>query len=248
MSLENEILWLVLLLPTGFVAGVINVLAGGGSFITLPVLIASGLPLHIANGTNRISVVVQGIFAATDYRKKGEFDAALFKTLLPPLLLGALLGAALATKIDPDLLRPVFGVLFLLMAGGLLLRPKKKNPTPPKLHPLRYPALFIVGMYGGFIQAGVGLWILLTSTGLFATDTLKANSVKLPLTLTFTAPALLIFIQADMVRWVPGIILALGTVLGTAVGVRLSIRGGAPLILRAVTVVLLVTGIRLLFP
>jgi uncharacterized membrane protein YfcA len=247
VPVESETLWLFLLLPTGFVAGIINVLAGGGSFITLPVLIASGLPLHIANGTNRISVVVQGIFAAADYHKKGEFDAALYKTLLPPVLVGAMVGAALATKIDPEHLRSVFGVLFLIMAASLLFRSKKKD-VAPKLHPLRYPALFVVGMYGGFIQAGVGLWILLTSTGLFAADTLKANSVKLPLTLTFTAPALLIFLQADMVRWIPGLVLALGTVLGTAVGVRLSIQGGAPLILRAVTVVLLVTGIRLLFP
>lgn len=245
---DSETLWLFLLLPTGFIAGVINVLAGGGSFLTLPVLIASGLPLPIANGTNRISVVVQGIFAATSYHQKGEFDSALYKRLLPPVLLGALLGAALATKIDANHLRTVFGVLFLFMAGVLVVRTKAGKIPSGKLHPLRYPALFLVGVYGGFIQAGVGLWLLLTSTGLFAADTLKANSVKLPLTLTFTAPALLIFLQADMVRWVPGLILALGTVLGTSVGVRLSIQGGAPLILRAVTVVLTITGVRLLFP
>jgi uncharacterized membrane protein YfcA len=245
---DNDTLWLFLLLPTGFVAGVINVLAGGGSFLTLPVLIAAGLPLPIANGTNRISVVVQGIFATASYHQKGEFDAALYKRLLPPLLLGALLGAFLATKIDPRHLRTVFGVLFLLMATVLLVRAKQESAPSTKQHPLRYPALFFVGMYGGFIQAGVGLWILLASTGLFAADTLKANSVKLPLTLTFTAPALLIFLQADAVRWIPGLVLALGTVLGTSVGVRLSIQGGAPLILRAVTVVLILTGVRLLFP
>lgn len=248
MSWGSEAFWLLLLLPTGFIAGVINVLAGGGSFLTLPVLIASGLPLHIANGTNRISVVVQGVFAAASYHKKGEFDAALYKRLLPPLLLGALLGAALATQINPRQLRTVFGVLFLIMALVLVVRAKMGKIATNKLHPLRYPALFVVGMYGGFIQAGVGLWILLASGGLFAADTMKANSVKLPLTLTFTAPALLIFLQADMVRWIPGLILAFGTVLGTAVGVRLSLQGGAPLILRAVTVVLVVTGVRLLFP
>lgn len=248
MPWDSETLWLFLLLPTGFIAGIINVLAGGGSFLTLPVLIALGLPLHIANGTNRISVVIQGIFAAANYHKKGEFDATLYKHLLPPLLLGALLGAVLATQINPHQLRTVFGLLFLIMATVLIVRTKMGKVASGKLHPLRHPAMFLVGMYGGFIQAGVGLWILLASTGLFASDTLKANSVKLPLTLTFTAPALLIFLQAEMVRWIPGLILALGTVLGTSVGVRLSLQGGAPLILRAVTVVLIVTGVRLLFP
>ncbi len=243
----SELFWLALLLPTGFVAGVINVLAGGGSFLTLPVLIASGLPVHVANGTNRISVVVQGVFAAANYHKKGQFDPALYKKLLPPILLGSLIGAALATQIDPARLRTVFGVLFLAMAAILLVRARFKKPPSTSPHPLRYPALFLVGIYGGFIQAGVGLWILLASTSLFAADTIKANSVKLPLTLTFTTPALLIFLQADMVRWVPGLILALGTVLGTFVGVRLSLKGGATLILRAVTLVLFVTGMRLLF-
>jgi uncharacterized protein len=246
--LNDETFWLLFLLPTGFVAGVINVLAGGGSFLTLPVLIAAGLPVHIANGTNRISVVFQGIFAAASFQKKGEFDAALYKHLLPALVLGAVVGAFSATFIDPERLRTTFGVLFLVMAVALMTRSRWSKNSAPRLHPLRYPALFLVGVYGGFIQAGVGLWILLASTGLFAADAVRANSVKLPLTLTFTFPALLIFLHADMVHWIPGLILALGTVLGTFVGVRLSLRGGAPLIFRAVTVVLFATGLRLLFP
>jgi len=246
--LSEETFWLLFLLPTGFVAGVINVLAGGGSFLTLPVLIAAGLPVHVANGTNRISVVFQGIFAAASYRNQGEFDAALYRRLLPPLLLGAIVGALFATFIDPEGLRTTFGILFLLMALALVTRSRWSKASAPQVHPLRYPALFVIGIYGGFIQAGVGLWILLGSTGLFAADAVRANSVKLPLTLTFTFPALLIFLHADMVEWLPGLVLALGTVLGTAVGVRLSIRGGAPLIFRAVTVVLFATGVRLLVP
>jgi uncharacterized membrane protein YfcA len=246
--LSSETIWLLLLLPAGFVAGVINVLAGGGSFLTLPVLIASGLPVHVANGTNRISVVVQGLFATRDYHKKGAFDAKLYKKLLPPVLLGSILGAYLATIVDPHELERVFGVLCLAMAIVLVVRPSKREKASGKLHPLRYPGLFVVGIYGGFIQAGVGLWILLSSTALFGVDALKANTVKLPLTLTFTVPAVFIFLQADMVEWVPGCILAFGTVLGAMVGVRLSLEGGEKLIRRAVTAVLVVTGVHLLWP
>lgn len=245
--MTDETIWQLLLLPAGFVAGIINVLAGGGSFLTLPVLIASGLPVHVANGTNRIAVVVQGLFATRDYQQKGAFDAPLYKLLLIPILVGSLLGAYLATVVDPEKLERVFGGLFLGMAALLLYRSFRKVPPSTKPHPLRYVALFVVGIYGGFIQAGVGLWILVASTSLFGVDALRANTVKLPLTLTFTIPALFIFLEADMVRWIPGTILAVGTVLGAMVGVRLSLKGGEALILRAVTAVLVVTGLHLLW-
>ncbi len=246
MSPDLDPYWLAALLPAGFIAGVVNVLAGGGSFLTLPVLIAAGLPIHIANGTNRISVIVQGLFATADYYKKGEFDAKLFRKLLPAVLAGSIVGAVLATVIDPDRLKRVFGVLFLLMAGFLLFRSRFKEAALKEPHPLRYPLFFVIGVYGGFIQAGVGLWILLGSTALFGVETLRANTVKLPLTLTFTLPALVVFLYADMVSWIPGLILALGTVMGALVGVRLSLKGGAKLIMRAVIAVLMVTGVNLL--
>ncbi len=243
----EAILWHALLLPAGFAAGIINVLAGGGSFLTLPVLIAAGLPVHVANGTNRISVVAQGIFATTTYRKSGELDAQVVKLLLPALLLGACLGAWLATQIDPKSLERVFGVLFIAMACVLVVRSRLpiKKARPP--HPLRIPALFLVGLYGGFIQAGVGLWILICATALFRIPALQANAAKLALTLTFTIPALCIFWYAGLVRWVPGTILAVGTVLGTMVGVKLTLQGGEKFILPAVTLVLVVTGLKLVW-
>lgn len=252
----GELIYLALLFPAGMLAGVVNVIAGGGSFLTLPVLMAMGLPVDIANGSNRISVVLQGIYATIDFQKKGAFDKGLYQKFLPWLLVGSLLGAYLATILDPESLKRIFGVLFLVMGTCLLatqLRPKTTSAsgywarlaerTPLSI---RYFSLFFVGIYGGFIQAGVGLFILLVGSALLRLDTLKVNAIKLPLTLTFTLPALLLFIYADMVAWIPGLILAVGTLLGTRIGVRLSIRGGHKLILRSVTVVLLVTGVNLL--
>ena len=214
--------------------------------MTLPLLMATGLPIDVANGSNRIAVVLQGLVATHDYRKKGQFQPRLYKKLLPLLLLGALGGAFLATQISAHHVRKIFGLLFLVMSLFLLLR-KKMTGSKRKLHPLRYPAIFLVGLYGGFIQAGVGLWILLTSSSLFGEDPLESNAVKLPLTLTFTIPALLLFAWSGLVEIIPGLILAAGTVVGALIGVRLSLKGGAPLILKAVTLVLLVTGLELLF-
>jgi hypothetical protein len=245
-------LWLILLVPAGFVAGIINVLAGGGSFLTLPMLIAAGLPVHVANGTNRVAVALQAVVATAIYRKEDQFDGQLYRHLLPPLLLGALTGATLATVIDPERLRSVFGVLFLVMGLFLLARQTRRREQPsaetrPRLGALgRFFAFLLVGVYGGFLQAGVGLWILLCSTSLLGVDALRANSVKLPLVMTFTLPAIAIFLYADQIRVVPGLLLGLGNVLGTFVGVRLSLKGGAALIFRAVTLVLLITGLYLL--
>ena len=254
---STDLLYEMLLFPAGALAGVINVIAGGGSFLTLPVLIACGLPVDVANGTNRISVVVQGIYATADFHKKGAFDRVLFKKFLPWLLAGAVLGAYAATRLDPERMKRIFGVVFLIMGGYLLLKTLpgarkdlKKDDIPwwTKI-PLavRYSTLFFVGLYGGFIQAGVGLWILLVGSALLQLDTVKVNAVKLPLTLTFTLPALLLFLQAGMVRWIPGLVLAAGTLVGAKIGVRLSLQGGHRLIMRAVTLVLLVTGVHLLF-
>ena len=252
----SELLLLGLLFSAGVFAGIVNVIAGGGSFLTLPMLMALGLPVEIANGSNRISVVLQGIYATVDFQKKGAFDRDLYQKFLPWLLVGSLLGAYLATILDPERLKQIFGILFLVMGLCLLatqLRPtaddsasflekfSKKTPLG-----LRYTSLFFVGVYGGFIQAGVGLFILLVGSALLRLDTVKVNAIKLPLTLTFTLPALFLFIYADMVAWVPGLILAAGTLLGTKIGVGLAIKGGHKLILRSVTVVLLVTGVNLL--
>ncbi len=254
---NSEFAYLLLLFPAGAVAGTINVIAGGGSFLSLPVLMAAGLPVDIANGTNRISVVVQGVFATVDFKKKGAFDGPLYRKFLPWLLGGALIGAYGATRIDPQRLKSIFGVVFVLMGSYMLLKtfPRKNRVQQTKEDdpwfaglPLgvRYAALLLVGIYGGFIQAGVGLWILLTGSSLLRLDTIKVNAIKLPLTLTFTVPALILFLQAGMVRWLPGLILAAGTLVGAKIGVSLSIQGGQKLILRAVTGVLLVTGTHLL--
>lgn len=260
MTLDSEVLWLGALVPAGFVAGVVNVLAGGGSFLTIPLLMLTGVPIHVANGTNRVAVVLQAVVATRRYQKVGEFDGELYKRLIVPTLLGALVGAALATRIDPARLQRVFGVLFLAMALVLLskgrLFRRARTATDQASSPglfRRLPAVarhglfFVIGVYGGFLQAGVGLWILLSSTAVFGVDALRANTVKLPLVMTFTLPALLIFAWAGQVDWVRGLLLAVGTVGGTLVGVRLTLEGGARLILRAVTLVLFGTGVYLLF-
>jgi len=250
---EHELLtWL--LVPTGVISGVMNVVAGGGSFLTLPVLLAIGLPPDVANGTNRIAVIMQALVAGKTYEGEGQLDWALFWRLLPPLLVGAILGAGLATWLDPTQLRFSFGVLFLLLGSWLLLRDLRGAPpadstpgteiaVPPGARFKEPALLFLIGIYGGFLQAGVALFILLVTVRLFGESALRVNAIKLPLVMTFTVPAFLIFVWAGQVSWWPGLLLAAGSVVGSFLGVRVTMLGGPTLIMRAVTVVLVVTGL-----
>jgi len=260
----SEILtWL--LVPAGFITGMVNVVAGGGSFLSLPLLLATGLPADIANGTNRMAIMVQAVVAGTAYGSEGKLDWRLFRRLLPPLLVGAIGGALLATWMDPTKLSFTFGVLFLATGGWLLWRDlsgarrgEQSNPAeraseaphaPIAGKAWKEPALlFLIGIYGGFLQAGVALFILLVCVRLFGESPLRMNAVKLPLVMTFTVPSFLIFIGAGQVAWWPGLLLASGSVAGSLLGVRLTMARGPTFIMRAAMVVLLITGVALVWP
>lgn len=237
-----------LLLPAGFLAGIINVIAGGGSFLVLPLLVASGLSLSVANGTNRIAVVLQTIVATLIYSRKAPFDRKLFLRMLPPLLGGSILGAWFATRLDPRSLARVFGVLFLIMAVALSngARLGSFGARFPRLsRRVALPGLIGIGIYGGFLQAGVGLWIVTAAVAFFGADPTSANGVKLPLVLAFTLPSLAIFTGTGQVAVRPGLLLGLGTALGAVVGVRFALWGGSRLILRATILFMGLTGVAL---
>lgn len=243
-------LWEWLLVPAGFLAGIINVLAGGGSFLVLPLLMATGLPLALANGTNRIAVVLQAAVATTSYLRRAPLDRKLFGAMLPPLAVGALLGAYLATRLDPKSLERVFGLLFLVMGAVLLRRAGEKTPrqlSPRFRRVFKLPALLFVGAYGGFLQAGVGLWIVVAAVTFFETDPVRANGVKLPLVLAFTIPSLFVFASSGQLDVRRGMLLAVGTVLGALVGVRLALKSGRRLIMQATIALMWVTGLALVF-
>jgi uncharacterized membrane protein YfcA len=260
--LTTEVLtWL--LVPAGVITGMVNVVAGGGSFLSLPLLLAIGLPADVANGTNRVAIIVQAFVAGGAYRSEGKLDWRLFRRLLPPLFVGAIGGALLATWMDPTKLSFTFGVLFLATGTWLLWRDvfsakgKEKalesQPEQPRAsipgRAWKEPALlFLLGIYGGFLQAGVALFVLLVCVRLFGESALRMNAIKLPLVMTFTVPSFLIFIGAGQVAWWPGLLLAGGSVVGSLLGVRLTMSRGPTFIMRAAMIVLLVTGVALVWP
>ncbi len=235
-------LWPAVLVAAGLVAGFVNTLAGGGSILTLPLLMLAGLPPHVANGTNRVAVFLQSLAGTTDFNRHGLVHRGAVVGLLVPTLLGALLGAVTAAYLPGELLEPV---LLLAMAGvaiTLLVRPEILAPRPGgaprdvRDAPLALPALFAIGFYGGFAQAGVGLLLLSVLGGLLRYDLVRANALKLLVITAFTGLALVVFVVAGQVWWVPGLALSVGMVAGSRLGVRFALQAGHETLRRIVLV------------
>ena len=223
-------IWLVpALLAGGFACGVINALAGGGSFITLPLLLLVGLPPQVANATNRVALVLQCGAGVATYHRHRVLPWRDLPAISVPTLLGAVLGAYLAAHIDEDVFRRAAAILFGVMIVTVFVDPKKwaKQEAEGRIRPVLYPWFFVLGMYGGFLQAGIGMLLIGTFVLLGGYDVVRGNALKFGLALLFTLTALIMFTGAGQVRWVPGLVLALGTTAGGFVGARLVISRGA---------------------
>ncbi len=230
MPVESELFFYLLLALTGLIAGVINTLAGGGSNLTIPALLLLGLPADTANATNRVGVILQCMVGARGFRKAGHLPLDDAGWILGLNMLGGLAGALLASFMPNLYLKPVMLATMTFMALVILLRPSVIAPppgTPTKRvaeHPGSWPYLLLTGFYGGFVQAGVGFILLGTLAGVLRYDLLRANALKLLCTIFFTAVALGIFIWRGQVAWIPGLILAIGTMTGAQLGVRWALR------------------------
>ena len=240
-----------LLAGVGMVAGVVNILAGGGSLLTLPVLVFVGLPPTVANGTNRVAILVQNVGAVWGFRRHGLMDPAWLRLALPPALAGAVLGTWLAVVVEEATLQRVLAVIMVAVAVWTVWNPVKPpvhgRPEPPTGRLARIAltvGFFVVGTYGGFLQAGVGFLILalLAGAGL---DLVRGNAMKVALVLGFTPLALAGFALNGMVDWALGLSLAAGNLLGGLLGVRLNVRKGQDWVRRVVVVMVLIFAARL---
>ena len=238
---------LVALAAVGLVAGVLNTLAGGGSLLTLPALVFLGLPASDANGTNRVAVVVQSLVAASRFRERGVLVLAPLWGLLPVTLLGALLGAWASLQLDESGLRRVMAGVMVAIVAVMWARPERwLRGRESRLPVWAVQLLFgFLGFYGGFLQAGVGVLLLLGLSVARGLDLVRANGVKVVLVLLFTLPALALFAAKGAVQWLPGLVLSVGTAAGAEGGARLAVAKGAVLIRVAVTVAVVGAALRL---
>lgn len=247
-----------LLAGIGLIAGIINVIAGGGSLLTLPTMILTGIPESVANGTNRIAILAQNIVAVSTFRHKGHTDFRLSLTLalctIPGAIAGAWCGAMIRGEWFNRILASIMIGIVILMASKRSKpgEPKKAPGTsrPSQLTPRRsffgHLSMLGVGFYGGFIQAGVGFLIMASLGGIMQMDLVRVNMHKVFVIGVFTSVALLVFLYTENVWWIPGLALAAGNSIGGWIGSHLTIAKGETFVRRFLFVALIVMSIKLL--
>jgi len=260
------------LFAAGLVAGALNVVAGGGTFLTLPLLIFAGLPPIVANGTNRVAILVQNVGAVWSFDRHRVLERSLVPWTALPSVAGAVLGSWAALVVGDETFQRVLALLMVvislwtlwdpigrrarrrsLAASGAMVRSTAANPleapgTPPGLDRRRKwllaAAFFAVGVYGGFVQAGVG-FLILAATTLAGLDLVRGNALKVLVVLAYIPLSLAIFAWQGKVVWTLGLVLAAGHLAGAFLGVHLTVLKGHRWVQRVVTIAVIAFAIKL---
>jgi len=219
----------ILIIVAGFAAGIINTLAGSGSVVTISLLVFLGLDPKMANGTNRIGVLIQSITGAKTFiSKEHNLPKDLWWQLVPSIA-GAIIGSFIASEINDELMGTIIGFLFIILLGLILMKPGQwlKTISEPRDNHKSFLSVlmfFGIGLYGGFIQAGVGIF-LLSALVMYAGYNLNtSNAIKLLCVIAFTIPALIIFILKGQVMWTYGILMAIGQSFGAYIAARFAMQ------------------------
>ncbi len=242
---------LLLLFVIGILTGFINILAGGGSLITLPLLIFLGLPGSMANGTNRVAILIQNLAAIMSYRQLNIFPWRPSLLAVPPALLGTYIGATLAVNIPDHLFKPMLAAIMVGITFLIWLDPAHRwnlqLPLPQALKTgLFLLAFFFIGLYGGFIQAGIG-FLLITVLLISGFDMVTVNAIKILVVFVFTILALGIFIWHGQVNFAFGLALGLGSALGGFIGTRVAVKKGHEWVKGFVIVMVILFAIKLVW-
>jgi hypothetical protein len=244
---ELELWQGILLAAVGAIAGFLNVMAGGGSLLVLPALVFLGMDGAVANGTNRVAVLAQTVASVASFSKRGYSDVRMSLSLSLCTLPGAALGAFLGTKVGGELFNRILGglmiVLIILMARK---SENKRDAAQPPRTVLGHALMVGIGLYGGFIQAGVGFFLMAALYQAMRLDLVRVNMHKVFIVGVFTLVALLIFAREGQIAWGIGVVLAAGNAIGGWVGAHYAVKKGERLIRIVLNVVLVVMAIRLL--
>lgn len=252
-----EIWQFFVIFAVGAIAGFVNVLAGGGSILTLPMLIFLGLPPTVANGTNRLAVAVQSIFAVAGFRRKGVSDFKSSLVLSCPALIGGMIGAQIALAVSDLVFKKVLAVIMIFILGFILWDPiRKKHGNIHEKEDISHLSLsrriaimfflFFAGIYGGFVQAGVGFLIIMALNIIGGLNLVKTNSHKVFIAGINALFSLLIFVFHNKIYWIIGLVLAAGNGLGGWVGSHYAVSKGERFIRIVLTICVIAMVLKLL--
>lgn len=206
----------------GFVAGFINTLAGNGSAITLTILMEfMGLPPNVANGSNRVGIFFQSMVSTKVFHDEGKIEWMPSLPNIIAVFLGAMVGLWLAITVEGKDFKMIYGILMVVMFFVILVKPKRWIQPPKNKSKLPFPILligfFLLGIYGGFIQMGMGIMFLAFTVLIAKMDIIRANALKIVCVGVYTVVVLSIFAWNGLVNWKAGGLIAIGQVLGALV-------------------------------
>lgn len=248
-----ELSWEIpLLIAAGFAAGFINTMAGGGSLITLSTLIFIGLPADIANGTNRIAIMFQTATAVAGFKSKGvsTFPYSIYFGVTA--LVGAILGAQLATDIRGELFDRILAIIMVMVVLIVVFKPKMTSVdalerlTGKHLY-ISMLVFFFIGIYGGFINVGIGFFMMLLLSRFNKLSLVKSNATKVTVAFIYTLAAVVVFAINDKIEYVVGIIMAFGNSSGAWVASRWSVKKGDGVIKVFLLIMVIAISIKLWF-
>lgn len=242
------------LIGAGFLCGFINTFAGSGSLISLPLLMFFGLPANVANGTNRIAILLQNVVGVASFKQQKVFSLKEGIWLAIPAVVGSVIGAVFAVNLNERIMTRVIGGLLVFMFFMIIFKPDiwvKGKAGLIKARPslLQIIIFFGIGLYGGFIQAGVGFFLIAGLVLGAGFDLVKTNAIKLFIVLCYTPFALAVFIINDQVDWKYGLILAIGNMFGALIASRFAVSWGTKVVRYILLVIIFGAAVKLLlFP
>jgi len=240
----------IVLILSGVLVGFINTLAGGGTIITVSLLIFLGLPATVANGTNRIAVMLQTIVAVFTFKKQKLLDLKKGLILCIPTIIGSVAGSMTAANLNESVIEKVIAVVMFVMLFFIIYKPEKwlKQQAHLIQQPVKwyeYIAYTAIGFYGGFIHIGVGFFLIAVLVLLSGYDLLKANVLKNLLVMAYTPFSLIVFILYGQVNWEFGLVLSTGNIIGAFIASRYAASWGANFIRYVIIVVIVITVLHL---
>jgi uncharacterized membrane protein YfcA len=232
----------------GIVAGFLNVIAGGGSTLTLPLLIFMGQSSALANGTNRVAILIQNVAAVASFRRLDvhEFKRSLAYTLWA--LPGAVTGAIVGVTVSNEAFQTILGIVMIATVSSLFI------PSPPAAVPqaqrkhswLIYPVMLFIGFYGGFVQVSVGFLFMVALYHIEKLNLVYVNMHKVTIVLMYMVPALAIYAWTGNVDWILGIVLGVGSAIGGWWAAHASVKRGEKFIRAVLSIAIILMAAKLL--
>lgn len=239
---------LLLLVAVGLVAGAVNTVAGAGSLLLLPALMWTGLPADAANATNRIGILAQTVMAIVAFRREGVSPSPSELRMVAVVTAGGLAGAAVATQLSARSMElAIVAAMIVMLAVSVLPRPSTaRAPGPVQLTPGIVLGLALIGVYGGFLQAGLGIMLVLFLDRATSMELVRANVLKSAATFALTLVALAVFSSAgETIDLARGGALAVGSAVGGLYGAKAAVRLGETTVRRVITAAIVLALVKM---